>query len=128
MDFSSDILIQFGLNLIGYMIAGLLVYILTAGVRKVAPSSIPTTGSAVAGLSQPQENPDSADAVTTADPEIILLTDNNPPAVKAPACESPSATTVGDGPEQKRINSRRDNRKAIYREAREFVQAGNLLF
>lgn len=118
MEFSSDILIESGLNLVGYLIVAALLYLMTARrIAKPARHGQPTTDSVAAHQSAAANHP-------------VKL----PPADAAVFVSLASATPAGVGktaspataePDVLKESSRRENRRAIYREARRLLAQGN---
>ncbi|MEZ5359873.1 MAG: hypothetical protein R3F48_13725 [Candidatus Zixiibacteriota bacterium] len=119
MDFSTHTLIEFGLNLAGYIVVALLVYILLR--RKDSKPASPA-----------KENVEPADTIVIRkdtpiqpkrqEPEFVSLHARiSKPAKPAPR---PVATAARLEPESLISANRRENRRAIYREARRLLANG----
>ena len=122
MDFSSDILIDFGLNLAGYLIVGLLVHQLL--IRRLTPvdqskEALPaTTDNAPA----PQAEAASEPITRSAAPEFIFLAEQEKTSAKV---TSQVDATVDDAPAPiGREATRRADRRAICREAKRLLAKG----
>jgi hypothetical protein len=120
MEFSSDILIESGLNLAGYLVVAVLLYLLigrrtSTRTKQVAsptgPVVVTTPTTSIAATAKPR----SAD-----NPVFISLAAN---ASTAPS--SHAAKSVAPDSEVVEQISRRENRRAIYREARRLLALGN---
>ncbi len=125
MDFSSDVLIDVGLNLAGYLVAALLVYLIlkkhpvnNRTARKRPSASGPNTTASAAGASSPvAARPD-------VEPEFVSLSEtksaaggNDRPAHGATAPAGADVPVSGEW--------RRQNRRAIYAEARRLLARGD---
>lgn len=119
MDFSTQTLIEFGLNLAGYIIVALLVYIL---LRRKERKSTPAA----------KENPESADTIVIRKDTPIQPNRQEPEFVPLHARISQAATPASrpvvrptqPEPETLVATNRRENRRAIYREARRLLANG----
>ena len=109
MEFSSDVLVDFGLNLAGYIIVAILLFVLTGRRRKQVKAG------AVQPASPPPQAPSQARPASavgaSAEPEFIALSGSSRQLGK----EAPAAPTLPD---------RQKNRRAIYDEARRLLAAG----
>ncbi len=127
MDFSTETIIEFGLNLAGYVVVALLVYILLRRRESARPkakeaakpidskekSSIADTKSIRKSASPAQNRPE---------PEFMILPKAAVPSVK-PVAQPVAAVRQGE-PETIIGANRRENRRAIYREARRLLANG----
>lgn len=117
MDFSSGIIIDFGLNLAGYMVVTLLVYVLA--IRQKRPQSAPavqphrnmTTAPTRSAAMPPAESAFVSLASTRRAPRFDQVVGDH----EAPALRPDDTLSVA---------SRRENRRAIYREARQLLARG----
>lgn len=109
MDFSSDVLIEFGLNLAGYIVVALLVYVVLAGrmSRKAARAEASPAAETEKTPVSPQ-----ATAVPIRRPEFVSLAE-----AAAPETQKESQQSAVPA-------SRQENRRAIYREARQLLAKG----
>ncbi len=125
MDFSSDVLIDVGLNLAGYLVAALLIYLIVkkrpvdnCAVHKKSSAAKPGAAASVPGA------PSSPKAAAAFEPEFVSLSDIRlaPTGAgrRAPG-SSPSASA--DAPVSGEW--RRQNRRAIYAEARRLLARGD---
>ena len=123
MDFSSDVLIDFGLNLAGYLIVSLLIYVLVgrrAAGRKPAASA--QTSAAAARKTAPV-----AAVRQTVDRDAEFVPLNVRRAVVIDRGGQPSAATAAaqsERPGSDSPTSRQQNRRAIYEEARRLLAGG----
>lgn len=118
MDFSTQTLIEFGLNLAGYIVVALLVYILLR--RKDAKPS-PAA----------KEKSESADTIVIRKDTPILPSRQEPEFVplstrasQPAAAAARPASLPRQQPEPLVAVNRRENRRAIYREARRLLATG----
>jgi hypothetical protein len=124
MEFSSNILIDFGLNLAGYLVAALLMYVLIGRVRPAEQ-----TGSAAeASHEKPRKamSRPSNEALQRPrpDPEFIPLADrekSRPDLNREDGGDRSSSSMID---EQNGIGRRHRNRRAIYEEARRLLAGG----
>ena len=123
MDFSSEVLIDFGLNLAGYLMAAILVYILIGRrLNGAAPALKP--GKAASGPkadAQKGARSESAPDLTSA-PEFVPLVNRRIAALETTAgsVAVPESNPVA----APRFMSRREERRAICREARRLLALG----
>jgi hypothetical protein len=120
MEFSSEILIESGLNLAGYLVVAALLYILMSRRMPKRPkTAVPPAGPAVETttplFAAPSARQRSADASV-----FVPLTS----AASAAPSNSITRSATPDQDAVERI-SRRENRRAIYREARRLLALGN---
>ncbi|MCK5126303.1 MAG: hypothetical protein KAR42_08600 [candidate division Zixibacteria bacterium] len=136
MDFSSQTLIEFGLNLAGYLIVAALVYVLLQKRRTrkelSAEEKIKAQEHVIApepvriSLPTPRpilpRTPISPDSKTLHDPEFVSFREtaqaSDRPEIKTNTFELPFP------PETVIVGNRRENRRAIYREARRLLAKG----
>lgn len=110
MEFSSELLTEFGLNLAGYLIVAVLVYNLVSR-RSPTIGSVTNKATARSMPTPPKSAPEVRIArPTTSEPVFVSL------AAQATASPAPTATPAA---------TRRDNRRAIYQEARRLLAMGN---
>ena len=123
MDFSSDILFSFGLNLAGYLVAAMLVFVLI-GQRRSSKAKVETD---IALVSSEEANkavtrPKTASPVNVPAPEFISLADQT----KRPDDKSvrihPASSDRGE--QVSVAATRRADRRAICREARRLLAKG----
>jgi hypothetical protein len=109
MEFSSDVLVDFGLNLAGYIIVALLIFVLTGRRRKQVNAGM------VVPVRTPPQVPSQARPISavgaSGEPEFIAL--SGPP--KQIGREASAVPALPD---------RQKNRRAIYEEARRLLAAG----
>ncbi len=123
MEFSSEILIESGLNLAGYLIVAALLYILMS--RRTPKASRPTTLPAGSATAKNASAPVTPSATPTkqrpADQSVFI-----PLAAGASAAPSNDITRpVTPAQDVVEQISRRENRREIYREARRLLAKGN---
>ncbi len=122
MDFSSDVLIDVGLNLAGYLIAALLVFLVLKKhpvndrAAHEKPSAAEPTAVATA------QNTPSPRRAPAFEPEFVSLSETKPAPSGAgrrasESSESATAPVAGEW--------RRQNRRAIYAEARRLLARGD---
>jgi hypothetical protein len=118
MEFSSEILIESGLNLAGYLVVAALLYLLTARrtVRPPRPGKRPTD--VVAHQTAAANSPVT---VRTADSPVFVSLAATAPSVRTEA----GYRSAAPKPDVLTESSRRENRRAIYREARRLLAQGN---
>jgi hypothetical protein len=124
MDFSSEVLIDFGLNLAGYLLVGLLIYFLLG--RRDRQVLRPAATESTAAVSQ-KTNPavkKSAAAVIGSDPEFIPLSGSNQVSPNRSNGDSSSAGRKTDRVLPITPATRQENRRAIYQEARRLLASG----
>lgn len=113
MEFSSNVLIDFGLNLAGYMLAALLVYVLYRRTDRTARAE-PAAGTI--RKAQPEKAnpspPKSIERPPKPDPEFLPLSNRA------------QAPPGGDREDEGGADWRRRNRHAIYEEARRLLAGG----
>jgi hypothetical protein len=125
MDFSSDVLIDFGLNLAGYLVAALLIYMIVKRQPVGNRKSVKKTSAA-----QPQA-PASAITASPAkkipasiEPEFVSLSDTR--KADTAADRRPSGEiAAGNAGGAVSGEWRRQNRRAIYAEARRLLARGD---
>ena len=109
MEFSSDVIVDFGLNLAGYVIVALLIFVLTGRRKKQVNAGI------VVPAPTPPQVPSQARPVfavgASAEPEFIALS-GSPKQIGREASAVPT------------LPDRQKNRRAIYEEARRLLAAG----
>lgn len=124
MDFSSDVLFDFGLSLAGYLFAALLIYMIVKRhlieKRRSAEKTSAAQSQAVASadaVSSPKE------ISTATEPEFVSLSDTKiirTAAYRGPSCEIEAGIAGGAVSGE----WRRQNRRAIYAEARRLLARG----
>lgn len=125
MEFSSDVLIDFGLNLAGYVVVALLVYVLIA--RRIVAIG-PAAGEGAAGIAgSPKESTTAtlSDVKPAATPEFVSLL--LPEKTHSPrGCDRDAVQTETDeNRDATGTEWRRQNRRAIYEEARRLLAHGS---
>lgn len=120
MDFSQEVLIDFGLNLAGYLLVLIILYVIVSRRKKeTVRESVPETPPAQTDMPQRiVPRPAVAEAL-----EYVSLDAGRPAAVRA----EPAARKVISDPEPVKTltaASRRENRRAIYQQARRMLQQG----
>jgi len=125
MEFSSNVLIDFGLNLAGYLIAALLAYVLIGRADRTAHME-PAAGTI--REAEPDEMnslpPKPVAHSPKSDPEFLPLTDRaraRPGAGRGDARPRHSSAVAGD---EGGTDWRGRNRRAIYEEARRLLAGG----
>lgn len=123
MDFSSEVLIDFGLNLAGYIIVGLLIYCLLRrrDWQAFHTAAIDTTV-AISQKTNPAINKSPA-ANIGSDPEFIPLSGSSQ---DSPSRSKSNGSGIGKINKVLPITSatRQENRRAIYQEARRLLASG----
>jgi hypothetical protein len=120
MDFSTNVIIDFGLNLAGYIIVALLVYVLVSRQRR--PQAAPAAQLPDNMKMAPARPATYSHAAMTSQPAFVALTSDG----RSPRFDR----VVGDNdvpsglPTADPAVSRRENRRAIYREARQLLARG----
>ena len=122
MDFSPEVLIDFGLNLAGYLIAALMIYVIIG--RRGRAQSQPAPEKKPATVAVQDQTIVTKPVVATADvprAEFISLSGlaERPPAA---AAARPSRMVEPEFPMT--AAARKENRRAIYQEARRLLAAG----
>ncbi len=119
MDFSSEVLIDFGLNLAGYLIVAVMIYIIL-GRRRPAPEKKPA---AVAVKDQTVVTKPAPVAANIGQPEYISLS-----GLTSGSPETPVARPTEMAGRMSSITpaTRKENRRAIYQEARRLLASGKL--
>jgi len=120
MEFSSEILIESGLNLAGYLVVAVLLYLMI-GRRSSTRTKQPALPSSPVAAPAPTISPAASAKPRSAD---------NPVFIPLGASASPTPTTktgksVAPDTDVVEQISRRENRRAIYREARRLLALGN---
>lgn len=120
MDFSSDVLIDVGLNLAGYLVMALLVYLIVKkhpvndrATYAKSPAAKPEAAATVHSAAMPRK------AAPAIEPEFVSLLATKRPAAGTgrPAPISADVSVSGEW--------RRQNRRAIYAEARRLLARGD---
>ncbi len=110
MEFSSELLTEFGLNLAGYLIVAVLVYNLVSR-RSASVGSVTSKATPHSAAPTPQSVAEVRVArPKSGEPVFVSL------AAQAAATPAPTVTPAA---------TRRDNRRAIYQEARRLLATGN---
>lgn len=119
MELSSDVFIDFGLNLAGYIVAALMLYILTGRRRRRHSEELhgEGRGNARAASSSRPENVIVREPAES-EPEFIALAGD-----RRPAAEGAVGTGRSRMPTSVRA-TRQENRRAIYHEARRLLASG----
>jgi len=127
MDFSSDVLIDFGLNLAGYIIVALLTYILLGrrGRSEVKLSPAATCAATPMAAGRPLVERAVATTFAASDPEFIPLAHQSE---RKPDYGNREGAVVS-GREDRSVKpltvaTRQENRRAIYQEARRLLASG----
>jgi hypothetical protein len=126
MDFSSDVLIEFGLNLAGYIIAALLIYLLL-GMRKQRAEQMERHEDAApsktkAEISKQKTFPAAA---INRDVEFVPLSKARTGNDDSSEDKSPEKTDADvEDTAQPAVISRQASRRAIYQEARRLLASG----
>lgn len=120
MEFSSDILIESGLNLAGYLVVAVLLYLLIGRRNSTRTKQAASTAGPIATAAPTVSHVAAAKQPPADNPVFIPL------AAGAPAVPSSQSakSIVPDSDVMEQI-SRRENRRAIYREARRLLALGN---
>jgi hypothetical protein len=124
MDFSSDVLIDFGLNLAGYIVVALLLYVLMGRRRREKQPKTVEHAAATSPSPKVVSQPTKAAApVRVEGPEFIPL------AERVPRGRSGAAVShVYGGDDEAAVPlteaTRKENRRAIYQEARRLLAMG----
>lgn len=118
MEFSSDVLIESGLNLAGYLVVAALLYLLmrrrtTKPARPSRPAADPAAHQSAAANHPVKLRP--------ADGSVFLPLASATPTTPTAA----GSRSLTPEPDARKEQSRRDNRRAIYREARRLLAQGN---
>jgi hypothetical protein len=123
MDFSSDVLIDFGLNLAGYVVVALLIFVLMGRRRREKQPA--TVDRIVPAARSPKvmSQPKVPAPARTEDPEFIPL------AGSVPRGRSGAAVSYVRGGDDESVvplteTTRKENRRAIYQEARRLLASG----
>lgn len=120
MDFSTGVIIDFGLNLAGYAVVALLVYVLVSQKRRPQPAPAVQPQSNMNAL--PSRAATYSAATAASQPAFVQLTAEG----RRPRFDR----IVGDNdmvavtPQTEPAATRRENRRAIYREARQLLARG----
>jgi hypothetical protein len=127
MDFSSDVLIDFGLNLAGFLVVALLLYTLIG--KKSARGKTPVAAFQPRPVAIPAAPvtlpPPTVKQPAGRDPEFVPLSARNSAASAEVERHRPAiAAVVDDGPRRGLSVSRQQNRRAIYEEARRLLAGG----
>ncbi len=125
MDFSSEILIDFGLNLAGYVIVTLLVYLMLSRRRRATGLSSDHRRLAGTSTVEPKTGSETVECRRTGDKmEFIPLSEcEETPKTAANHHIENGRGTIGKPAASVSI-SRQENRRAIYREARRLLAGG----
>lgn len=122
MDFSSDVLIDTGLNIAGYIVAALIIYLLTGwNKRRASAPGSATVAPAAAATGRSVPAPAISPAHVARAPEFISLSGIRPEHDEGKAG---AGIEVAGAPGATSLSSRRDHRRAIYEEARRLLAAG----
>ncbi len=119
MDFSTDILIDFGLNMAGYLTITLLVYVLTR-LRRKDKSIAPQQTAINIPAAQPRPSILTPVRPAQAEPTFVSFGGERPGHV-GPVVSAARPQVVETQPAP---GTRQDNRRAIYREARQLLARG----
>ncbi|MDD4051907.1 MAG: hypothetical protein PHR28_08430 [candidate division Zixibacteria bacterium] len=120
MEFSSGILIESGLNLAGYLVVAVLLYILIGRRTSKQAKQAASPANAVAAMAPTVTLAPSPKQRPADNPVFISL------AAGAPAAPSSHAVkAIAPDSDVVEQISRRENRRAIYREARRLLALGN---
>lgn len=118
MEFSSDLLIESGLNLAGYLVVAALLYLLMS--RRTKKPARPL---------RPAADPAAHQSAAANHPVKLRPTDGSVFLSLASATPTPPtkarSRSLTPEPDVRTEQSRRDNRRAIYREARRLLAQGN---
>jgi hypothetical protein len=120
MDFTSEIMIDFGLNLAGYLIVALMIYLLTGRRLKSVPASEEQFEAAVASTNGSKVKANPSLKASGALPEFIPL---NQGAVEESPERKVTDSRIGQTASLTAAD-RKENRRAIYQEARRLLAAG----
>jgi len=126
MDFSLDVLIEFALNLAGYLIVTLLVFVLVARRRQASKTSTTTGHVNVVIPSVKETTPRAAvTAKASSGPEFLSLSGLPARPVKENKGVKPrlASEKVTEKPVSLTV-SRQENRRAIYHQARQLLAKG----
>jgi type IV secretory pathway VirB10-like protein len=128
MEFSSDIMMEFGLNLAGYIIVAVTTYWIATRSRKAKGNQSGSNKINTVVNSEPIVRKTSTSPVTTrADEGMEYISFANIGAI--PVQSVPDLAAIGQKQEQPETEtprpvSRQENRRAIYREARRLLARG----
>jgi len=115
MDFSSDVLIDFGLNLAGYLVAVVITYLLLGNSKE---RKKPAAQTATASFPREGKLPEmQTPASVASDPEYIPLAAKKERLSKVSRESEPSVYPLTPA-------ARKENRRAIYQEARRLLASG----
>lgn len=123
MDFSSNVMIDFGLNLIGYLVTTLLIYQLLSRRQRKIKIAMPTMPMSEEKQITRSEAKTDKKVMATKGSEYIPLPDSLFPSRP----QSPETTVLSEKKPAVTIDrntNRQENRKAIYREARRLLAGG----
>jgi len=127
MDFSSDILIDFGLNVAGYLVVALLLYVLIGkkSARGKATVAAPRSRPVAIPAAPVTLPPPAVRHPGGRDPEFVPLSARISAAGAEVERPRPAIAAVADdGPRRGLSVSRQQNRRAIYEEARRLLAGG----
>lgn len=120
MEFSSDILIESGLNLAGYLVVAVLLYLLIGRRTSKRAKQIASPDGSIAAAT-PTVSPATSARPRSADNPVFISLAAGTSTATAPRT---AKSVVPDSDVVEQI-SRRENRRAIYREARRLLALGN---
>jgi hypothetical protein len=122
MDFSSEILIDFGLNMAGYVIVTLLVYLMLSRRRRATGHSSDHRRLAAASAMEPKAGLEAGRAGDRM--EFVPLSEHVETPQVATGRRIDAARAATEKPTLPVSISRQENRRAIYREARRLLAGG----
>lgn len=123
MDFSSNVMIDFGLNLIGYLVITLLIYQLNSRRQRRINIALPAVSPGKEKQAAPSVPKTEKQVKAVSDSEYIPLAGSlfpSPPKAPQTTVSSENRQTITID----RNTNRQENRKAIYREARRLLAGG----
>jgi hypothetical protein len=125
MEFSSTVLIDFGLNLAGYVIAAMLVYLFMGRVNRAAHSE-PVAAATAEEKPAPKISRSSSFVQRPPQPEVefVALTKQKTEQAEPDEMSASESTSTRRNEDEGGADWRRRNRRAIYEEARRLLAGG----